>query len=75
VVVITKRIGGEVCTSCDPTTEKEGRTHGEVRPRRVAMATSIGIMDGAYFMGRDEILHCINATFQLSLVKVQEDVL
>jgi hypothetical protein len=52
---------------------KAGR--GEVRPRRVMMATSIGIMDGAYFVGRDEILHCINATFQLSLAKVQEDVL
>lgn len=37
-----------------------------------AAAASIGIMDGAYFVGRGEILHWINATLQLSLVKVEE---
>ncbi|CAD6262044.1 unnamed protein product [Miscanthus lutarioriparius] len=36
------------------------------------MAASIGIMDGAYFVGRGEILHWINATLQLSLAKVEE---
>ncbi|KAK3141356.1 hypothetical protein QOZ80_4AG0302020 [Eleusine coracana subsp. coracana] len=36
------------------------------------MATSIGIMDGAYFVGRGEILNWINATLQLSLAKVEE---
>uniref|UniRef100_A0A0A9CSI8 Calponin-homology (CH) domain-containing protein n=1 Tax=Arundo donax TaxID=35708 RepID=A0A0A9CSI8_ARUDO len=35
-------------------------------------AASIGIMDGAYFVGRGEILHWINATLQLSLAKVEE---
>jgi RP/EB family microtubule-associated protein len=34
--------------------------------------SSIGIMDDAYFMGRGEILHWINATLQLSLAKVEE---
>jgi len=34
--------------------------------------SSIGIMDGAYFVGRGEILHWINATLQLSLAKVEE---
>jgi RP/EB family microtubule-associated protein len=37
-----------------------------------AAAASIGIMDGAYFVGRGEILHWINATLQLSLAKVEE---
>ena len=36
------------------------------------MAASIGIMDGAYFVGRGEILHWINATLQLSLAKAEE---
>jgi hypothetical protein len=37
-----------------------------------AAVSSIGIMDGAYFVGRGEILHWINATLQLSLAKVEE---
>ncbi|KAL6844042.1 hypothetical protein ACP4OV_025715 [Aristida adscensionis] len=37
-----------------------------------AAVASIGIMDGAYFVGRGEILHWINATLQLSLAKVEE---
>ena len=37
-----------------------------------AAVSSIGIMDGAYFVGRGEILHWINATVQLSLAKVEE---
>ena len=37
-----------------------------------AAMASIGIMDGAYFVGRGEILHWINATLQLSLAKVEE---
>lgn len=35
-------------------------------------AANIGIMDGAYFVGRGEILSWINATLQLSLGKVEE---
>ncbi|KAF0890789.1 hypothetical protein E2562_004275 [Oryza meyeriana var. granulata] len=37
-----------------------------------AAAATIGMMDGAYFVGRGEILSWINATLQLSLGKVEE---
>lgn len=36
------------------------------------MATNIGMMDGAYFVGRSEILSWINSTLQLNLSKVEE---
>ncbi|KAJ7952812.1 Microtubule-associated protein RP/EB [Quillaja saponaria] len=36
------------------------------------MATNIGMMDGAYFVGRSEILAWINSTLQLNLSKVEE---
>ncbi|KAL5707077.1 Microtubule-associated protein RP/EB member 1C [Ranunculus cassubicifolius] len=36
------------------------------------MATNIGMMDSAYFVGRSEILSWINSTLQLSLAKVEE---
>lgn len=36
------------------------------------MATNIGMMDGAYFVGRSEILAWINSTLHLSLSKVEE---
>ncbi|KAL1566298.1 Microtubule-associated protein RP/EB member 1B [Salvia divinorum] len=36
------------------------------------MATSIGMMDGAYFVGRNEILAWINARLHLSLSRVEE---
>ncbi|XP_047968204.1 microtubule-associated protein RP/EB family member 1B [Salvia hispanica] len=36
------------------------------------MVTSIGIMDGAYFVGRNEILAWINARLHLSLSRVEE---
>uniref|UniRef100_A0A7N0UBS9 Microtubule-associated protein RP/EB family member 1C n=1 Tax=Kalanchoe fedtschenkoi TaxID=63787 RepID=A0A7N0UBS9_KALFE len=36
------------------------------------MATNIGMMDSAYFVGRLEILQWINSTLQLSLSKVEE---
>ncbi|KAF6142381.1 hypothetical protein GIB67_033808 [Kingdonia uniflora] len=36
------------------------------------MATNIGMMDGAYFVGRTEILAWINSTLQLNLSKVEE---
>ncbi|XP_072992759.1 microtubule-associated protein RP/EB family member 1B-like isoform X1 [Typha latifolia] len=35
-------------------------------------AANIGMMDGAYFVGRNEILSWINARLQLSLTKVEE---
>jgi hypothetical protein len=35
-------------------------------------ATNIGTMDGAYFVGRNEILAWINTTLQLGLSKVEE---
>lgn len=36
------------------------------------MATSIGMMDSAYFVGRNEILAWLNARLQLSLSRVEE---
>ncbi|XP_065876518.1 microtubule-associated protein RP/EB family member 1C [Euphorbia lathyris] len=36
------------------------------------MATNIGMMDAAYFVGRSEILSWINSSLQLSLSKVEE---
>lgn len=36
------------------------------------MATNIGIMDSAYFVGRNEILSWINARLQLNLSRVEE---
>ncbi|KAA8547166.1 hypothetical protein F0562_003568 [Nyssa sinensis] len=36
------------------------------------MATNIGMMDSAYFVGRSEILAWINSTLQLSFSKVEE---
>ncbi|ESQ31211.1 hypothetical protein EUTSA_v10004586mg [Eutrema salsugineum] len=36
------------------------------------MATHIGMMDSAYFVGRSEILAWINSTLQLNLSKVEE---
>ncbi|KAH6799056.1 microtubule end binding protein EB1A [Perilla frutescens var. frutescens] len=36
------------------------------------MATNIGMMDGAYFVGRNEILAWINARLQLTLSRVEE---
>ncbi|KAI3799007.1 hypothetical protein L1987_34295 [Smallanthus sonchifolius] len=36
------------------------------------MATNIGMMDAAYFVGRSEILAWINSTLQLNLSKVEE---
>lgn len=36
------------------------------------MATNIGMMDGAYFVGRNEILTWINATLQLKLTRIEE---
>lgn len=36
------------------------------------MATNIGMMDSAYFVGRNEILQWINSTLQLNLTKVEE---
>lgn len=36
------------------------------------VAANIGMMDGAYFVGRSEILAWINATLQLNLTKVEE---
>lgn len=35
-------------------------------------AANIGMMDGAYFVGRNEILSWINSTLQLNLSKVEE---
>lgn len=36
------------------------------------MASNIGLMDSAYFVGRNEILGWINATLQLNLSRVEE---
>jgi hypothetical protein len=36
------------------------------------MASNIGMMDSAYFVGRSEILCWINSTLQLNLSKVEE---
>lgn len=35
-------------------------------------ASNIGMMDAAYFVGRNEILNWVNSTLQLSLSKVEE---
>jgi len=42
------------------------------RSRMAMSAANIGMMDGAYFVGRNEILSWINATLQLSLSRVEE---
>lgn len=36
------------------------------------MATDIGMMDGAYFVGRSEILTWINNRLQLNLSRIEE---
>ena len=36
------------------------------------MATNIGMMDSAYFVGRNEILAWINARLQLNLSRIEE---
>lgn len=38
----------------------------------MTMAANIGMMDSAYFVGRNEILTWINSTLQLNLTKVEE---
>ncbi|GJZ78845.1 microtubule-associated protein RP/EB family member 1C-like protein [Tanacetum coccineum] len=38
------------------------------------MATNIGMMDSAYFVGRSEILSWINSTLHLNLSKVEEHI-
>lgn len=53
--------------------QKNTEEHRErEREREIEMATNIGIMDAAYFVGRSEILSWINSTLQLSLSKVEE---
>ena len=42
------------------------------REREREMASNIGMMDSAYFVGRSEILCWINSTLQLNLSKVEE---
>ncbi|KAL4367414.1 hypothetical protein GQ457_05G013890 [Hibiscus cannabinus] len=44
----------------------------EEEEKREKMATKIGMMDGAYFVGRSEILACINLTLHPNLSKVEE---
>lgn len=42
------------------------------RKKKRKMATSIGIMDSAYFVGRNEILSWINKRLQLNLSRIEE---
>ncbi|KAF8378429.1 hypothetical protein HHK36_029768 [Tetracentron sinense] len=51
---------------------EEGDDSGIIPLLKRYMATNIGIMDGAYFVGRNEIITWINATLQLSLSRVEE---
>jgi hypothetical protein len=45
---------------------------GFVLRKKETMATSIGIMDSAYFVGRNEILTWINNRLQLNLSRIEE---
>jgi hypothetical protein len=45
---------------------------GFVLRKKKKMATSIGIMDSAYFVGRNEILTWINNRLQLNLSRIEE---
>jgi len=56
----------------EPLAEHKEHIEGEEETREREMATNIGIMDAAYFVGRSEILAWINSTLQLSLSKVEE---
>ncbi len=38
----------------------------------VLTSLSLGMMDGAYFVGRMELLAWINSTFQLPYTKIEE---
>ena len=55
-----------------PHTKHAQRLKNRSIDREREMATNIGMMDSAYFVGRSEILSWINSTLQLNLSKVEE---
>lgn len=62
-----------VLSLSDSLTHNLTHTVLEQRINRPAMtAVNIGMMDGAYFVGRNEILAWMNATLQLNLTRVEE---
>ncbi|CAN0918027.1 Probable LRR receptor-like serine/threonine-protein kinase At4g37250 [Linum grandiflorum] len=64
------RLHNEIRKKSQPSAANQ--TKPEDFPRQSEMATKIGMMDSAYFVGRSEILTWINSTLQLNLSKVEE---
>lgn len=63
---------GDSCREADTFVGHSCRERLLPWPFEMAAAANIGMMDSAYFVGRNEILSWINSTLQLNLAKVEE---